>query len=927
MDNLRKTIKLFFTGLDPDRILKEIKINGVKRENNYVFGKETFKNTAFSQKTFDNDSIDEIHNLRRKIDEDWCYSPYKNNRQKSPFYLLSHFTNQVLIDEGKEPFVVYEHLLKWRDVTFEIGEDVFSTSYLAYCDVISNRERHYLSWRPILFSNNKRLKKIVDKGVAENHSHLYASSLNFDVSWIALMNKYSLKKSILDDILKESRLLGKVVHEFDTDKVEFSILIKKAVAIRLMLFEAVEYYKNDQIEGNLETYLNEKLSFDIIYLAENSNPIDSFQLSSHFDEVIDQINFLGNEKAIKVPHNNSAEFYDYAAINNMQTENFSGCYFLFGERYILYHAFKNLYQRLESKKDIVLLEKLLHCYLLVKNSFRNEIVQLNKRYGFGNFKLYQGRKYSLIGNGTIYDTFFLDLTLNYNRKLMNIRSHEVRIGPDKRVQYLKSHLEKVIKIRESEDTETDFKKYLLGTNDPIKYINEFTEIEDYKDNSQELFFVLHFFKMNDNIFNDKYNFRKEIWFKQIAEPRDKILRDIIKKSAISIIELRKNFPLGAKVKGIDAASSEIAARPEAFGQSFRYLKNHTLNQEDTLIKGIGDIKPLRITFHAGEDFFDIVDGMRYVDECLLFLGMGQGDRFGHALAIGVDVQSYYKLKNRKLTMPKHTVLDNIVWLLSKAKEFGLIDHLGEMAKLENGFKHLFSEIYLNSEIHQDIRIISYHDYYDSWKLRGDDPLIYLDFFNSNNSNAMTLVDYFNKIANINYWERCRLNDVDYRLKQIRNRREISRLYYEYHFNPSVKNIGNEIKQFEITDGYIKLVEAVQKCMMKTISNKNISIETNPTSNYLIGPISRYVEHPITKWYNLGLEYDHKKINDSPQISVSINTDDAGIFATSLENEYALMAIALEKEKDENGNPKYNKSMIYDWIEKIRRMGLEQSFNT
>ncbi len=38
-----------------------------------------------------------------------------------------------------------------------------------------------------------------------------------------------------------------------------------------------------------------------------------------------------------------------------------------------------------------------------------------------------------------------------------------------------------------------------------------------------------------------------------------------------------------------------------------------------------------------------------------------------------------------------------------------------------------------------------------------------------------------------------------------------------------------------------------------------------------------------------------------------------------------MELALEKEKDESGNPKYQPMMIYEWLDKIRQMGLEQSF--
>ena len=108
---------------------------------------------------------------------------------------------------------------------------------------------------------------------------------------------------------------------------------------------------------------------------------------------------------------------------------------------------------------------------------------------------------------------------------------------------------------------------------------------------------------------------------------------------------------------------------------------------------------------------------------------------------------------------------------------------------------------------------------------------------------------------------------------------------------------------------------------------NIGIECNPTSNYLIGTFKRYDKHPIIDFYNLGLESDSDKIESCPQLFVSINTDDQGIFGTSLENEFALMAIALEKAKDENGTLKYKPSMIYQWLDNIRKMGNEQSFKS
>ncbi|MDE7013447.1 MAG: hypothetical protein K2P19_02030, partial [Kineothrix sp.] len=93
----------------------------------------------------------------------------------------------------------------------------------------------------------------------------------------------------------------------------------------------------------------------------------------------------------------------------------------------------------------------------------------------------------------------------------------------------------------------------------------------------------------------------------------------------------------------------------------------------------------------------------------------------------------------------------------------------------------------------------------------------------------------------------------------------------------------------------------------------------------ISTAENYDELPIVQLYNKDMTWDIGKLQSCPQINVSINTDDKGVFHTSLENEYALMACALEKVRDENENQVYDRQMIYQWIENIRQMGNLQSF--
>ncbi len=69
-----------------------------------------------------------------------------------------------------------------------------------------------------------------------------------------------------------------------------------------------------------------------------------------------------------------------------------------------------------------------------------------------------------------------------------------------------------------------------------------------------------------------------------------------------------------------------------------------------------------------------------------------------------------------------------------------------------------------------------------------------------------------------------------------------------------------------------------------------------------------------------------QICECPQINVSINTDNAGVFATTLYNEHTLMAYALENKKNMDGTYVYKKDMVYEWIDHIREMGNMQSFS-
>ena len=116
-----------------------------------------------------------------------------------------------------------------------------------------------------------------------------------------------------------------------------------------------------------------------------------------------------------------------------------------------------------------------------------------------------------------------------------------------------------------------------------------------------------------------------------------------------------------------------------------------------------------------------------------------------------------------------------------------------------------------------------------------------------------------------------------------------------------------------------LLEKIQQQLLGKIEKRHIAIECNPSSNYKIGEMSRYDEHPILKFFNYGLDTPYPRHN----VAVSINTDDQGVFSTSLEREYSLMALAIERNQtDEHKN---SPRAIVDWLNRVREMSLEQRF--
>lgn len=895
MDNLRAVIKNLFCHISAGQILQD--------ERSYDnISEQTFQKLGNSY--IQHYSNNEIQNMYKYLESEFYWqnrrlrmeAPGENlnisgegtdsdRRHINVFDALIAFDFAVLIEENCEPLCQYGNLLRWRDMITALEEDIFVTSFLAMKDMLGGIRRRDFFWKPVIGHNNYALNRLVAHGVAENHFHLKGSAPMFHLSWISLMNHVNNPQ--FEDILDEydkNRLQKYVMYDADyAADGRLADMWRQAAVIRIILFVELRGISWDELSGRneAEAELLKWLRKPEL-LRENEDTIQHYIDWLKEICVASEYDYVLCEPWLKINHDRR--------INEI----------ISGERWFLYSMFMLAYERKQEKSKYY---NLFYAYLVLKACIRREIIQANQNIGFDNFLLYQNRK-ELFVEGTEYEKPYIQMAVRDTILNQHIRSLEARITPKETMEANRDSIAKY-----------------------DKWVCEAGADKEKEELKKKFFYVMHFIKEEET----KEDREAGIWCRHFTK------RCQVERQARAIAQLREEgLPEAGRIRGIDASSSEIVCRPEVFAQAFRYLKNHT--PEERYADNTFPCKNLMATYHVGEDFLDVVDGLRAIDEAICFLNLRCGDRLGHALALGIDIDDWYQKKSYRILIDKMSYLDNIVWLYSKLRKYNIADCEEAKAYIEKRFHEYFEEIYMNNISTELCREIINHakeyfrkrglshgylneqmmldidEYYDAWKLRGDAPQLYEQ-------------GYFNMdCCRDDQWDYYAVNIQFPKNYRIRYNPEAALLYSMYHYNDRVKKIGAEVVEIKVKPCIVNAIKKVRSVMQREIAEMGIGIETNPSSNYFIGSFRRYDKHPIVSWYNCGLTFDPEELKQCPQLQVSINTDDQGVFATYIENEYAYMALALEKTTDENGRRKYNRTCILQWLESIRRMGLAQSFN-
>lgn len=804
-----------------------------------------------SQKVFRHQSEDERMNnfllMKQTMEADPKY-------ETSIFQLITDASKKMLVYGNNEIRCKFDEMLRWREISLQMGQDFFTCAFLADYDLNRGSTTQFFAWLPIIVSDNDRLHNILKKGMAENHFHLNGSTKVFELNWMCLMN-------LIEGRRHDFKKIRGALQEASIDRI-------------LEGGQKENLYAECQRAALLRIHLFAWLRTDEYLIEQTTNILNKVRrgmsIEVYTSEIQDAIVLAKSLYGARV---DGKALLDYALQKDMIDRNNNACRLLAGERKFLYECYKACLDNSFHSYQ----KNMFYQYLSIRTHFRGELIQINRQVGFANFSNYQDRKEYFIEGQREYEKELIRLALCEPLRKKNMVSLEARICPKKTAV----KLYKCIKENE-------------------KVIDE-KKSADNRKASDKLIYVLHFPKCYDLEF-------------ACGMPRNYNVRSATMQQTKAIASLlERGTGVNRCIRGIDACSSELACRPEVFAQAFRYLTSitydYSIENNETSLGMLRKGARLHTTYHAGEDFFDIADGLRAIDETILFCGLGRGSRLGHALALGINPYEYYKYKGNKLVMSKQVLLDDIAWILCTADDWGCSIESRLRAELNEKYYEIYNQVYQKNDSRCSMTV---QDYFQAWKLRGDNPEVYrLD------------ADAFQKRLHRIELQKLKRYELNNKISDnIRSNEKFRKLYFDYHYNEQVRKKGNEMEEWKVDYRYADIIYQLQEKTISKLVTEGIGIETNPSSNYLIGTITKYEEHPILRFNSKLLRKNNK---NNMSLSVSINTDDQGVFDTLLENEYALMALALKKSKDEKRQELYDAEDIYKWIDYVREMGVEQVF--
>lgn len=532
--------------------------------------------------------------------------------------------------------------------------------------------------------------------------------------------------------------------------------------------------------------------------------------------------------------------------------------------------YSKMFQKVLNKSLDTFQCNLFNYYIWGASIFKFELNQDNIGMGFQKFKFFENVKDELVeSNLQIYRSVFEKY---YEEGV--IRKIEFRIAP--------KNIEEIIRlIKDLDKINEEVYNFYLG-----KQTVNSSNLSLIKYG-----LIIHYIK-RDDIAQDP-SFDKLGRFKKYVSQIEKdarIVQGVLTWEANKSLELMAGSEFNKKIIAIDAANTEIGCPPEIFGLFFRKHRH--------ISDPIGGIN---FTFHVGEEFKTLEGGIRNIDETIDYLEYRRGDRLGHALALGIEANEYYKKKRFKIVTSLQDYIDNLAWLFSIYSDE---NHLNEkylylLNTIYDKYKHKLFKESINFPF-------TISDYIHSMKLRSDDSEFYISLAKVSSTSEMILLKQ-------GYEKSYRFNNENPGYETAFLNTKARLLHYHYMYDEDLIKNGRIPIEYKITEDWIEMINQLQSIIKQKLIRKGVIVEANPSSNRKISSVQLFSELPF-------LRMNSYFLNDvgAEHVPITINTDDSAIFQTNLSNEYSLIARSLELEG-------YKSENIYSYLEYLRESSCIYNF--
>lgn len=348
------------------------------------------------------------------------------------------------------------------------------------------------------------------------------------------------------------------------------------------------------------------------------------------------------------------------------------------------------------------------------------------------------------------------------------------------------------------------------------------------------------------------------------------------------------------VRGVDVASSELAVPGWVIAPYMRWVRtrSRSIAAHLRVRQPTWRVAEMHATVHAGEEFRRLLSGLRAIHEPMAAGVIGMGDRLGHAIALGTDVDAW--CRTHPVTwQPLDERLDDLLWELTQYRAQRVAADAARVECLRAEITRLGRDLFAQSGLGAALDTGSVEHLLAMHHHRANPDVLF---------------------GHLGYPRRI---EPQRALTEVRRDAGLA-LLISYLTCPQVFIRGLRSVRVSTNKTERQALTHLQAWLHGLVAERNITVESNPTSNHLVGALGTLEQHPGFRLSPLPGTAAARNPHRRPRIAVSVNDDDPITFATDLGHEFAHLYFSLLRASVTHID-------AIEWLEHARQAGRDASF--